>query len=849
MKIETRIGCAVGVAIGLTIIGTGLAFGMAPSDQQGLNNVVIVDDTSYLDANTLLMFVKNTGVLANASSGMYLAPGLYFPRLSSKTLMYAAGLWIGAKVDGEVSVTRASYSEEYTPGPMLGGTFQPDNPAFHVYKIRRGDSRASNPDFDQWPFDQGAPAVKNHLGIDSLDPGGFKIPLLLGEQALWTVFNDADPSRHIQNAGGGLPLGVEVQLYAYANNTSCGVGQTISLQYRIINKGGNTLDSAYLSLWADPDIGMPQNDLVGCDTSLSLGYCFDLGPDEIYGNKPPSVGITVLQGPIVPSVSGSAWDFRQRIWIPRHQQLPMTAFTEYLIGSDPYEDLESYNLMRGLDQQGAQIVDPSTGQSTRFMYSGDPVAGSGWLDQGSGDRRFVISSGPLTMNPGDTQEVVAALIVAAGEADTLYHKGTILAAHTSGNSDGSGNAFITSPLSVTGHDYQVSFQPDPDSFYVWSLKDLVTNMLVTSGRGQSFYFPTVDGMLVRVYAPLKGIRDCGVANGLPRLTWVGANGLQLESFNGAIEWADPGGTLGGRNLINRYRLRNVLLKFAATDSSGLSDSLDPNVSYAYRYLQSPGPPARPEFAPFIVNSSHPDYRYQDFSRSVPLSAWDVESVPPRRLAIAFCENNAIHGSVDGKWWPPNGHDVDNVASDGPREWLWVLNVDYSTMPNHEILKWNSIYYTGIPAMYFLTVARDGNVSFAAGDEFMIFRSNPNTDADTFYIPPAPPPRDTVRVCDPIDATSAVGELKRIVGIVGNEFTQAACDCPHFADPIQDGEFSVLDVLAIIDQALGGAPVDQESSCPIDRCDFNADGATDMPDVVAAINYAFKNGAAPRNPCL
>ena len=42
------------------------------------------------------------------------------------------------------------------------------------------------------------------------------------------------------------------------------------------------------------------------------------------------------------------------------------------------------------------------------------MAHSGWLDAASADRRFMMTSGPFDMNPGDTQEVVAALIVGQG---------------------------------------------------------------------------------------------------------------------------------------------------------------------------------------------------------------------------------------------------------------------------------------------------------------------------------------------------------------------------------------------------------------------------------------------------
>jgi hypothetical protein len=48
---------------------------------------------------------------------------------------------------------------------------------------------------------------------------------------------------------------------------------------------------------------------------------------------------------------------------------------------------------------------------------GDPIAGTGWIDgliHPPGDRRAGLSTGPFTIPPGDTQEVVIATIAAIG---------------------------------------------------------------------------------------------------------------------------------------------------------------------------------------------------------------------------------------------------------------------------------------------------------------------------------------------------------------------------------------------------------------------------------------------------
>jgi hypothetical protein len=48
------------------------------------------------------------------------------------------------------------------------------------------------------------------------------------------------------------------------------------------------------------------------------------------------------------------------------------------------------------------------------MFAGDPVLGTGWNDTAPLDKRMLLSSGPITMAPGDGQEVVLAIILAQG---------------------------------------------------------------------------------------------------------------------------------------------------------------------------------------------------------------------------------------------------------------------------------------------------------------------------------------------------------------------------------------------------------------------------------------------------
>ncbi|HKQ18820.1 MAG TPA: PKD domain-containing protein [Candidatus Eisenbacteria bacterium] len=352
----------------------------------------LIDNTTTMDANNLEMFVTNHGSYAfDLTTGN---AGLIFPRGSTTSVVFAAGTWVGATVNGQIRVAVAEYSQEFVPGPMLNGNSLPDQPRFKNYKILRGNT--TSPDYLNWPVQDGAP----------LDAVGN--PLLLGDATIWSVFNDADPALHTNNAGRTLPLGLEIQQTTFAFNRPGPLGNVIFVKLKLRNRGLNFLDQVYASLWSDSDVGSALDDLVGCDTTHALGYAYNAtNADLRYGSTPPAVGFQILKGASVPDGAGFT-------------DIGMTAFTKYVNGTDPTSALETYNYLRGLHVDGDEmhVNDDTTAAVTRFQVSGDPVTGTGWLDTNPGDRRMFVITGPFIMAPGDEQEIIGAVLVARG-ADRL----------------------------------------------------------------------------------------------------------------------------------------------------------------------------------------------------------------------------------------------------------------------------------------------------------------------------------------------------------------------------------------------------------------------------------------------
>src|SRR6185503_18072177 len=111
-----------------------------------------IDNTAHMDANNLDMVVTNHGSFAyDLLTGN---AGLIFPKGSTKTAVFAAGPWFGAKVGGQVRIAVGEYSQEFTPGPINPAPGISPN-AYRSYKITRGNT--TSPDYLNWPVNQGAP--------------------------------------------------------------------------------------------------------------------------------------------------------------------------------------------------------------------------------------------------------------------------------------------------------------------------------------------------------------------------------------------------------------------------------------------------------------------------------------------------------------------------------------------------------------------------------------------------------------------------------------------------------------------------------------------------------------------
>ncbi|HQQ84349.1 MAG TPA: hypothetical protein PKV46_00365 [Candidatus Marinimicrobia bacterium] len=349
--------------------------------------------------------------------------GLEWPKGSGLSPIFGAGQYIGAKIDGEIRVAGVQHSAtEFQPGLILATDVADNkaNPEYKWYEIRPNGVG----DWTNWPTDQGAP----------LDKDGK--PMLIGDQTIYSVWNDLAPHSEY----GTNKLNAEVHQMAWAFSRADAMGDMIFIKWTLVNKSGKNWEDTYFVIWSDPDLGNAGDDQVGCDSTLGLGYCYNATDnDQVYGAAPPAVGIDFFQGPIVPEV-GSVVALPDGTVLQDKKMLKMTSFIYYNNDDsnqgNPSSGMDVYNYMSGFWRDGTPITEGGVGTDpskppTKFMFSGDPETGIGWLDSNPADRRFFMTTGPFTMEPwvdsdGDgmaefgepgVQEIVAGVIVARGASN------------------------------------------------------------------------------------------------------------------------------------------------------------------------------------------------------------------------------------------------------------------------------------------------------------------------------------------------------------------------------------------------------------------------------------------------
>lgn len=283
-----------------------------------------------------------------------------------------------------------------------------------------------------------------------------KGPAFISQEDIFATFKDTDLKRYsnITEADArkrGYPLRIQIEHFIYSWNFGR-YKDFVFLRYDFINRSRDTLLDCWHAPMMDVDIAVSTNASNGARNDrvkfIACGDVPDLNmatqwtqPDQNEANKGFGyLGFDYLESPsvvyyrdekgnkVLPKVKGSTDESKysgkmydrngdvvwpetleydntgfvrkDRRWYPVEEQLGLVKFKNWNIADDVNQDLERYEFM-------------STGTQ-------DP-------DNGPGDKRYLMSTGPYNMFPNDTARVVVAVIIASpavsreatGECDDL----------------------------------------------------------------------------------------------------------------------------------------------------------------------------------------------------------------------------------------------------------------------------------------------------------------------------------------------------------------------------------------------------------------------------------------------
>ena len=343
------------------------------ANQTNLWSQVLIYDLQYQETNNISIALTNFGRFGQSPAG---SAGAEWPKGTGMMYIYGAGIWVGAMLDGDTIVidgyNTVGPGQEFVPGPH----YDPNRPEDKLY------FSSDSGDLANWP--------------DTTTNGD---PIVIGEEDTWCIFNGHDPD---EQGAGENPLPITVTRHSFAWNDTVSWDMIFFL-YTIRNDTTVTLTSMYVGPGADNDVGDADNDLVGLNRSLSLGYTFTPVQEAGWSAPPPYyVGYTMLQAPKASDTVYVGQDpANPDTIIYPGEHLVLTAFKKFTRNVDANNDIQRYLLLAGYD----------------FNYIYSPFSDS--LDTEPSDKRQLLSAGPFSLEPGEVDTFAIAIVFSNGNTGGL----------------------------------------------------------------------------------------------------------------------------------------------------------------------------------------------------------------------------------------------------------------------------------------------------------------------------------------------------------------------------------------------------------------------------------------------
>ncbi len=409
--------------------------------------------STNLDINNVRARIMNGGDMwwDLIGTAMYEIPKVTEEGEPRRTSLFAGALWIGGYDNGNnlraaAMTYRQGNSWDFFPGPLTVTDATIDqaecikwDKIFQVTReeidnfIENGQSALTD-NIRDWPaYGNVALGQAKYMApfVDVNNNGEYEptlgdYPDVLGDQTLWFVYNDKGNAHTETDA---LAIGLEIHTMAFAFATNDEINNMTFYQQKIINRSKEKLNKVYFGQWVDPDLGYAYDDYVGCDSTRSLGICYN-GDDFDegimgYGANPPSVGVDFFQGPLADPNDGVDNDKDGEIDEPG-EEIIMSKFVYYnndfSLKGNPSEGIHYYYYLTGRFKNGQKMRYGGDGfndiwedRVVNYMFPDDPRKPyPAWNEASAGnsphDRRFLQSAGPFTLKPGAINYITVGVV-------------------------------------------------------------------------------------------------------------------------------------------------------------------------------------------------------------------------------------------------------------------------------------------------------------------------------------------------------------------------------------------------------------------------------------------------------
>lgn len=193
--------------------------------------------------------------------------------------------------------------------------------------------------------------------------------------------------------------GIDISQSMFSINHSS-LANTVFIRYEISNKSNEELRDLYLGFYVDADIrfGMSDGDFVGYDSLWQISYTYTRSEDPSTG-KYFALGNIILQ---TPDNSG------ENVRVVSHRLITKDDSTDFDESALSLNGV--YYALQGLSNSGQNMINPVSGEITKYALTGDPVFAEGWIDS-QRDARSLISTGPFNITNNSSRHFTAALFV------------------------------------------------------------------------------------------------------------------------------------------------------------------------------------------------------------------------------------------------------------------------------------------------------------------------------------------------------------------------------------------------------------------------------------------------------